>query len=77
MWKIRVNPTQPDPTRNPIDPNPISTRLKWPVFDPWPVWPVTQLTQPEPDPTRPVRFAMSNHYVEPISYLNNFAVYLD
>ena len=53
MWKIRVNPTQPDPTCNPIDTNPFSTRLKWPVFDPWPIWPVTWLTRPEPNPTRP------------------------
>ena len=39
MWKIRVNPT-----RNPIDPNPFSTRLKWPV---------TRLIHDSIDPTRP------------------------
>ena len=43
---------QPNPTRNPIDPNPFLTRLKWPIFYPWPFWPTTLLT-------RPVRFAIS------------------
>ena len=43
--------TWPNPTRNPIDPNPFLTRSKWLVFYPWPVWPATRLT-------RPVCFAM-------------------
>ena len=52
---------QPDPIRNPIDPNPILTHLKWPVFDPWPDW-------PNPNPTRPARFAMSR--LNLIYYIN-------
>ena len=54
MW---VNPTQSDPTCNPIYPNPFLTRLKWSVFDPWPVWPITWLTRL--NPTQLARFAMS------------------
>ena len=47
------NTGQSDPTSNSIDPNPFLTRLKWLVFDLQPIWPATQLTQSEPNPTRP------------------------
>ena len=60
------NTTQPDPTRNPIDPNPFLTLLKWPV------WPVTHLTRNPVDLTR--LFAMSSHEVGDES--SNFSVLL-
>ena len=56
FWKIRVNSTR------------LATRL-----NPWPVWPATRLTRlkmtrfdprpdwPDPNPTRPARFAMSTN----------------
>ena len=50
VWKIRVNPTRPNPTHNPID----LFKNDW-------FWSVTRLTRkPDwPDPTCPARFATS------------------
>ena len=58
MWKIHVNPAQPNSTRNPIDPNPFLTSLKRPVF-----LPATHLTHNPINPTQPEParcFAMSS-----------------
>ena len=64
MWKIKVNPNQPDLTRNLINSNLFLTRLKWPIFDPQPVW-------LDPNLTQPARFAMSSFGLEnvPVIYI--------
>ena len=46
IYKIHMKNTgQLDPTCNLIDPNTFLTRLKWSVFDLWPVWPAIRLTR--------------------------------
>ena len=57
------NTSQPDPTRpdpQPDWPEPVSTRLKWPV-----------LTRDPIDPTRPDCFAMSTHMWYVLKYIRS------
>ena len=47
--KWKYGSTRPNPTWN-LQPEPVLTHLKWLVFNPWPIWPITWLTWS--DPTR-------------------------